>query len=170
MRWHFLTPEPFSVVAALFGSVLPDIDTERSIVGARCKPLSRLIARTFGHRGMTHSGVLLLVVAFVVAEMMGEAALRGPIGALLLGAATHIAADLPTGGCQFLAPLSRSRLSFWPYVRTGGMGEMVLLLPVLLLLGWAGVSGPGPHRGRVTAAMHHQRLHGHVLKDISLPS
>ncbi|MEJ5154282.1 metal-dependent hydrolase [Gluconobacter wancherniae] len=59
MRWHFLTPEPFSVVAALFGSVLPDIDTERSIVGARCKPLSRLIARTFGHRGMTHSGVLL---------------------------------------------------------------------------------------------------------------
>ncbi|MEJ5154281.1 metal-dependent hydrolase [Gluconobacter wancherniae] len=61
MRWHFLTPEPFSVVAALFGSVLPDIDTERSIVGARCKPLSRLIARTFGHRGMTHSGVLLLL-------------------------------------------------------------------------------------------------------------
>ncbi|MFT8484110.1 MULTISPECIES: metal-dependent hydrolase [Gluconobacter] len=170
MRWHVLSPEPFSVCTGLLGSLLPDIDTERSMLGARVKFLSRFLARTFGHRGITHSGVVLLLIAALVGTFMREGALRGPIGALLLGVATHIAADLPTGGCQLLAPLSRSRLSFWPYVRTGGLGEIMLLLPTLFLLGWAGFAGRDPFGGHAPYVVHHQRLHGHVLKDIAFPS
>ena len=170
MRWHILASEPLSVCTGLLGSLLPDIDTERSMLGARVKLLSRFLARTVGHRGLTHSGVVLLLAACLVSASMGKDALYGPIGALFLGVATHIAADLPTGGCQLLAPLSRSRLSFWPYVRTGGVGEIMLLLPTLFFLGWAGFAGRDPFLGHAPPVLHHQRLHGHVLKDIAVPS
>lgn len=104
MRWHVLSPEPLSVCTGLLGSLLPDIDTERSMLGSRVKILSRFLAKAFGHRGLTHSGLMLLVAAAVMNGLMGPESLRGPWGALLLGAATHIAADLPTGGCQVFAP------------------------------------------------------------------
>ncbi|MFT8762838.1 MAG: metal-dependent hydrolase [Gluconobacter potus] len=170
MRWHILSPQPLSVCTGLLGSLLPDIDTERSMLGSRLKFLSRFLAKTFGHRGLTHSGVMLLLAAAALHGLMGPESLRGPWGALLLGAGTHIAADLPTGGCQFFAPLSRSRLSLWPYVRTGGIGEIMLLVPILCLLGWAGFSGNGPVPGHVPPSAHHSRLRGHVLKDISFSS
>ncbi|EHH67318.1 metal-dependent hydrolase [Gluconobacter morbifer] len=170
MRWHVLTPDPFSFCTGLLGSLLPDIDTERSILGSRVRFLSRFLARTLGHRGLTHSAVILLAMAVVVNAVGGEIALRGPAGACLLGAATHIAADLPTGGCQVLAPLSRSRLSFWPYARTGGLGEIMLLLPALLLLGWGGMRGLNGLVCHPASVMHHTRLQGHALKDISFSS
>lgn len=170
MRWHVLSPEPFSVCTGLLGSLLPDIDTERSMLGSRLKILSRFLAKTFGHRGLTHSGLMLVFGMAAVDALAGSAGLRGPWGALLLGVATHIAADLPTGGCQFLAPLSRSRISLWPYVRTGGIGEIMLLVPILCLLGWAGFSRNGPVTGHVSPFAHHSRLRGHVLKDISFSS
>lgn len=169
MRWHVLAPEPLSVCTGLLGSVIPDIDTERSMLGSRVKPLSRLLARQFGHRGLTHSAVLLLILAVCVDATLGQRGLQGPVGAILFGMGTHIAADLPTGGCQLLAPLSRSRIALWPYVKTGGIGEKMLLLPALALMGW--LAWGGQHRFSITSGSFRPftQLRGAPLRDISLP-
>ncbi|QDH17350.1 metal-dependent hydrolase [Swingsia samuiensis] len=170
MRWNWLLPDPLSVFAGLFGSLLPDIDTERSILGARIKLISRFLAKAFGHRGLTHSAVVLLLTMGIAGSWWGYSVLRGPLGALFLGVATHIIADLLTGGCQVLAPLSRSRISFWPYVRTGGIGEFMLLMPTLILLGWLSFAGRVLPASHSHFYVHHIPLRRPDLKDISFPS
>ncbi|AOX16836.1 metal-dependent hydrolase [Kozakia baliensis] len=131
---HWLVFSPATIFAAIFGSLLPDLDTERSMLGCRVRWLSRRFAAAFGHRTVTHSFFVPLVGALMVWHFEGLAALRGFWGAIWLGYASHIAADLPTGGCWALYPLSNRRLAFWPYARTGGIQEAVLLMISLGLL------------------------------------
>ncbi|MBR0558573.1 metal-dependent hydrolase [Neokomagataea anthophila] len=170
MRWHILTPDIVSFFTALIGSLLPDIDTERSMMGARMKWLSRPIARMCGHRGLTHSAVFWVAVSVLCRVLFGEDVLAGPLGALLLGVASHICVDLPTGGCQLFGPLSRSRVSVWPYVKTGGVGEVCLLVPTLALLGWCGWNAMPIHLGHDLHRPAHQRLHVPFSGDMALPS
>jgi len=134
------------IVAGALGSLLPDIDTPRSMLGARLSWVARPLNAVFGHRTVTHSAVLLAVCVWLARH---EGVLAGAWGALLLGYGTHIAADMVSGGCQALYPVSRSRIAVWPHVRTGGAGEMALLVPILAgLLGVAYVvASGGVHHG-----------------------
>ncbi|AQS88703.1 hypothetical protein AA101099_2352 [Neoasaia chiangmaiensis NBRC 101099] len=142
----WLAVSPFVLIGGVFGSLLPDIDTERSTLGHRCKWVARPIGRMFGHRGATHSGLLLGLAVVCLVYFGGAARLHGGWGALCLGYASHIVADMPTGGVPLLYPVSKSRISLWPYARTGGIGEFLLLLCTLTglfgLAWWSGHNVP----------------------------
>lgn len=140
-----------NVGAAAFGSLLPDLDTERSMLGARMRWLSRVLAGTFGHRTITHTFCIPVLIALAAWYRGGVPALHGFAGALAIGYASHILGDLPTGGCWAFYPFSRSRISCWPYARVGGVQEFLVLVACLGAL--AGVVSH--HGGHVSQGFSH---------------
>lgn len=48
-------------VASIVGSLVPDIDEPHSIIGRKVKLASKLIKKIFGHRGMIHSPLFMLL-------------------------------------------------------------------------------------------------------------
>lgn len=60
--------EPYYLGATILFSLLPDIDTPKSIIGKPIYPLSRWIYRKYGHRTITHSllfTVILTLITFI---------------------------------------------------------------------------------------------------------
>lgn len=129
---------PFSVASlgmGALGSLMPDIDTERSMIGCRLPRLSRLISRRLGHRTVTHSLAVPLLLALAFTYLLGTQSVHTALGSFLIGYISHIAGDLVTGGCWALYPLSRNRLSLWPYAKVGSLREYLVLIATLGLLG-----------------------------------
>ncbi|WP_122049677.1 metal-dependent hydrolase [Asaia bogorensis] len=124
-----------SMGMAALGSLTPDIDTERSMLGCRLPWLSRLLSRWIGHRTATHSLAVPLLIGLAAVHFGGMSFLHSALGSFLIGYASHIAGDLVTGGCWALYPLSRNRISLWPYARVGSLREYMVLLVSLGLLG-----------------------------------
>jgi inner membrane protein len=122
--------EPVSLGLAVFGALLPDIDHPKSWVGKRVWPVSAVVSRLFGHRGLTHS---LLAIAGCLALLLSDRfsiALSAP---LVVGYLSHLAADLLTpGGLRLAWPLK----GVWslPLCRTGSAFEPLV---VALVLSWA---------------------------------
>jgi len=54
---------PLIFAISLLHSLLPDLDTPKSLVGAMLKPISVQIERTVGHRTATHSVLAVMLVA-----------------------------------------------------------------------------------------------------------
>ena len=99
-----LTPQTILPLCALaaFGALLPDLDASESTVKSLrigsirpFAPLSVLAYRTWGHRGLLHSPVGLLLFGLVCVPI---ALLWGvwPAFALWLGYASHLAGDAMT--------------------------------------------------------------------------
>jgi len=124
------------VIAAGLGALAPDLDTERSMLGCRMVWLSRPLSRMMGHRTVTHSLAVPIAAGWASWHYLGQAALDSALGAFLIGYVSHILADMMTGGCWALYPLSRNRLSLWPHAKTGSFREYLLLVVCLSLLGW----------------------------------
>ena len=99
-----------TAVAGL-GALLPDIDHPQSALGRRIPFLSVPIAKVFGHRGITHSILATLAVAFVLTHWSGSR--PDIIAPLCIGYLSHLGGDLltPSG-----VPL------FWPIRRTFSLG------------------------------------------------
>jgi len=124
-----------SLGMAALGSLTPDIDTERSMLGCRLPWLSRTLSRCVGHRTVTHALAVPLLLGLAAIHFGGMGLLRSAMGSFLIGYASHIAGDLVTGGCWALYPISRNRISLWPYARVGSLREYMVLLVSLGLLG-----------------------------------
>ncbi|MDR0572656.1 MAG: metal-dependent hydrolase [Tannerella sp.] len=54
----------------IFCSLIPDIDTTRSLIGKLFYPLARFINRKFGHRTITHSLLFVLFVLTVLKTLI----------------------------------------------------------------------------------------------------
>ncbi len=134
------------MAAALFGAILPDVDTPYSKLGRRLWPLSRLVLQVFGHRGGTHSAAFVLLATALMW-------LVSPPVALALGAGilTHLAADAISyghgtrftargAGVPLLWPLS-DRKTGLRLVKVNGALENLVILPWMALyaaqIGWA---------------------------------
>ena len=121
LAWMILyrTGADVSVAAAtIIGSLLPDIDHPGSKLGRRVPVISHIMY-LFGHRGVTHSLLFVLILAaaghFVWLPAYG----------LALGAAVHIAADMLTpSGVPLFWPHGR-RYSLFGF-RTGGIADRLL--------------------------------------------
>lgn len=124
-----------TLASAALGSLAPDIDSERSMLGYRLPWISRPLSRWVGHRTVTHSLVIPALLACLLVYTGGPAILHSAWGGFLIGYVSHILADLVTGGCWALYPLARGRLSFWPHARTGSFLEYVVLVCWLGMLG-----------------------------------
>ena len=94
------------LVFLLLGSLLPDIDEQRSVLGRRLRPLSKLLR----HRGFTHSFFFLFLLSPIILFSFSIGS------ALILGVLTHYAADLVTGRLRLFWP-SKLRLGrkVFPY-------------------------------------------------------
>ncbi|UAJ64870.1 metal-dependent hydrolase [Candidatus Schneideria nysicola] len=100
--WHIIT-------GSLLSALLPDIDHPKSFIGQRLKHISTFIAKTFGHRGFTHS--LFIVFLSIVIFKMSFSSINTIIPldvfhGIVIGYLSHIIADMFTPyGVQL----------FWPY-------------------------------------------------------
>lgn len=143
--WLILTsstdpsPAGTSVVAAVIGGLLPDIDHPRSFVGGRLLFLSVPIAATLGHRGFTHS---LLAVAVATWLLVSAFRWEADLGAALaFGYLSHLGGDwLTERGIPLLWPWRRP-FSAPITVKTGGVAEHVLDVILLGVITWS--LGPG---------------------------
>jgi len=87
------TPAIFGTfIAAMFGSVFPDIDQPKSKMGQQIPILSKLMRGTFGHRGFCHSLLFLLILHFLVVRFLPSMAFYSLV--FCLGASTHLFFDM----------------------------------------------------------------------------
>ena len=119
------------VGASILGSLLPDIDHFGSTAGRRALAVSIPVRIFFGHRTITHS--LLFAGLALVGGSYLLPSLPGIAWGLFLGVLSHLVLDsLNPSGVPFLYP--------WPKrfnlasIKTGGVGEMVLVLAAVVFL------------------------------------
>ncbi len=127
------------VVAALAGSILPDVDHPHSKLGRRLRPFSYIIFWTFGHRGGTHSLLFALVVAMLASALSPAVGMGLGVGML-----SHLLADAISygsgrrftfrgAGIPAAWPLT-DRKAGWRLVKVNGPLENLLVAPVCVLL------------------------------------
>ena len=138
--WTWVAPhlglpslDPMALGLATIGALLPDIDHPSSWVGRRLRLISRPLAATIGHRGVTHSAVAVLVC---IAVLRWQGFHRATIDPLVVGYLSHLAADLlTTSGVRLAWPSPRRQAI--PLCRTGSLGESIIVTGVAL---WSGAT------------------------------
>ncbi|MCD6590125.1 metal-dependent hydrolase [Candidatus Woesearchaeota archaeon] len=112
-----------SFMAAILGSLLPDIDERNSFLGKK----SFIVARILGHRQITHSVFILIFLLFSLLFVSGG--LRLLLLGFLVGYASHIFLDaLTVTGIPFLG----TRIHGW--IKTSSIGELMIFLVLLVIL------------------------------------
>lgn len=134
---------------AALGALLPDLDASESkikhlkLLGTNFKPFwvpAQIVSRTEQHRGLLHSLTGMGMMALISCPSLIWLGWP-PVATLLLGYASHVAADAMTkSGVRFFYP-SRNRYYLLPKslrFTTGSLAEdaltAVLSLPVIVLL------------------------------------
>lgn len=106
------------------GALLPDIDHPGSAVGRRVRVISVPLSAIFGHRGFTHS--LLALGGCLAALVMGGWGQMW-VQPLVIGYLSHLLADMLTpSGVPLLWPYRRN-FSFPLTVKTGSVGEYLIV-------------------------------------------
>ena len=128
--WTWVAPhlglpalDPLAIILSMTGALLPDIDHQTSWVGRRLRVISRPLAATIGHRGITHS--FIAVIAGLV-FLHWEGMSREVIDPLVVGYLSHLAADLLTTGGLRLAWPSPKRQAIG-ICRTGSFAEAAIV-------------------------------------------
>jgi inner membrane protein len=122
--------------AAALGSLAPDLDSPKSYLGRRVRPVSWTVKSLVGHRGFTHSLLAsCLVFLSLAAARQYHPGWFSYFMALGISYLSHVFADwLTTEGVPLFWPDQRrfrSPLSF----RTGGLFEQLFGLAAGLCLG-----------------------------------
>lgn len=107
--WHIIP-------SAILTCLLPDIDHPKSFLGQRLSWISKPIARAFGHRGFTHSLLVVFGAVAIFSLKVPESWIvpADAVQGLVLGYLSHILADMltPAGVSAALAlPLAFSSAS-----------------------------------------------------------
>jgi inner membrane protein len=124
--------DPLAIALSMAGALLPDIDHPSSWVGRRLRVISRPLAATIGHRGITHSFVAVIAGLMV---LRWEGVRRGAIDPLAVGYLSHLAADvLTTSGLRLAWPSPRRQAI--GLCRTGSVTETVIVASVAIFTGF----------------------------------
>ena len=100
-------PEQIMLVTATgaVGSLLPDVDTPTSTFGKKIRPISDIISFVFGHRGITHS---LLMVGALIFVLIHYIDMPSWVYGLIFGYLSHLLGDWITpSGIPLFWPLKR---------------------------------------------------------------
>ena len=117
----------FMVLICLFGSLLPDIDSPKSLIGWIFRPLSNFFELIFGHRGIFHSLFFAILLSGVIWMFSHRFAL-----AFFIGYLSHLLIDgFTRQGVRLFYPF-KARLK--GFCKTGGIFEYVLLLVLVVLI------------------------------------
>lgn len=69
-----------SITAVGLGAVFPDIDEPHSWIGCRTRGISDFLNKVFGHRGITHSLLGILIVFLTIVLMVNLSEFRALTG------------------------------------------------------------------------------------------
>ena len=142
---QLLTRENFSPLAAVaaVGALMPDLDATQSllrstqVIGIRpFVPVADVLHGLFGHRGLLHSLLGLLLFSLLVALPLSFWWGWQPSLLLTVGYASHLAADACTkSGIPLLFPRKRKYHLLPPSLRltTGSQAEEAVLVAFALL-------------------------------------
>lgn len=124
--------DPLAIALSMAGALVPDIDHPSSWVGRRLRVISRPLAATIGHRGITHSFVAVIAgLLFLQCEGVRRAA----IDPLVIGYLSHLAADLlTTSGLRLTWPSPRRQAI--GLCRTGSLAETLIVAGVAIVTGF----------------------------------
>ncbi|MFC4355666.1 metal-dependent hydrolase [Chryseomicrobium palamuruense] len=127
---------PFAV-AAMIGSVAPDIDHKNSFISNRLKPFGFLVRRTTTHRGATHSPLIIFLFSLLMyygLELAGFSSSAYAIASgFFIGAISHVLLDmLNTQGVPLLFPVPKAKRFRLARIRTGGLIEKVIFIVLTL--------------------------------------
>ena len=105
-----------TTISCCFGSIFPDIDSATSKMGQISKTTSFFIRLLFGHRGIIHTPLALILLDIPICILINKYQL--PWG-LLIGFSTgyvlHLIQDSFTKrGIKWLAPFSKTSYSIFP--------------------------------------------------------
>ena len=129
------TLELSSILALSFGALIPDIDEPGSYIGHRTRGISDLIKLVFGHRGITHS-LLFVLLSGMLFVLVGKL-LNIPLHIafyVTLGVFLHILEDsFGNGGVEWLLPFSKKTYHIVLY-NTGSLIEFLIGLLALFLI------------------------------------
>jgi len=115
------------IAVLLTASVIPDIDSCKSKIGKKVKPLSFLINIFLGHRGIFHSLLLPILVSLLIMPINYEIA-----AAFFIGYLSHFVLDsLTPEGVMFLYPFSKKRIK--GFIRTCSLWENILFFILIIL-------------------------------------
>jgi len=115
------------IIIILLASALPDIDSYKSKIGKKIKPISFLINLFFSHRGIFHSPFLLILISMLIVITNLEIA-----AAFFIGCLSHLVLDsLTPEGVMFFYPFSKRRTK--GFIRTGSLFENILFILLLAL-------------------------------------
>jgi inner membrane protein len=111
-------------IVALIATLMPDIDSDSSIVGKR--KIFRPIQFLFGHRGFLHSFTFLFLLTIFFVLFIPVIAFP-----LFLGYSLHLFADSFTvQGIRPFYPLKRAYIGKF---KTGGKIDMILFISILII-------------------------------------
>lgn len=134
-----LTASPTLAVAgllfgSLFGSLLPDIDHPNSTISHKMPLLSKVITTFFGHRGMTHTFLVLFLTTFLglFSTVYMPVVLQTTMVAFFIGYAagyaSHLFLDaLTPAGIPVFFPFYRKNVRL-AHIRTGSHDGFVSFL------------------------------------------
>ena len=107
LGWNIFT-DPVLLGVTFLGSLLPDVDHPKSLIGRTFFPISKVINRRYGHRTITHS-VFFLVASSIVIALVNNLILVNYMAATYFVATfSHILFDMMTvSGVVFFYPLSK---------------------------------------------------------------
>lgn len=117
------------VVTSVWGEMAPDIDTVNSTISRRIPIIPRLINRKFGHRGLLHSPLFLVVLWLVIGggNFWGNVFCIGYLG--------HLVQDLFTcAGLPLLFPFDKKKISLFSYHSGEGMDYVITSVLIILLV------------------------------------
>ena len=131
------------IAVVILGSLLPDIDHTRSIIGKVFYPLAKFLQRHYGHRTITHSLIALITTTLTTNLIQQNYCPEIPI-TLVFGVAyaSHLVLDMVTlQGVPLLYPFKRN-----PFVvpgnpnlrfETNNMRQEMLAFSFFLVIGFS---------------------------------
>jgi len=115
------------IIIILMASALPDIDSYKSKVGRKIKPVSFLINLFFRHRGIFHSVFVLILISLLIMLVSHEIAI-----AFFIGYLSHLILDsLTPKGVMLFYPFSKKRTK--GFIRTGSLWENIFFFVLIIL-------------------------------------
>ena len=126
-----------TITATCMGSIIPDIDNEKSMVGSNIKILSKLINKISGHRGFTHAPLLLAVFFIAMYYVMKHYQFEYYMPVLYgytIGYTSHLLLDMLTkNGIPLLYPFLKKRTHIFN-IKSGGIAEFLILCGLLVII------------------------------------
>lgn len=133
--YHNIEPTIYYTIGCAIGSILPDIDSPKSIISRFCRPIAILVNHYCGHRGLTHAPLIPLIFSIILqlkvikASDLSYCLFYG----LMSGCVLHLVQDICTmSGIPLLYPFSKKKTSLMG-IKSGDPGNIPTTILILLI-------------------------------------